>query len=124
MWEKIDRGVAGANYGWPIIENATGDHRFQNPLYAYNYGCNDRNGTAITAGTFYYPPRVRFPRAYVGRYFFADIIGWIKTYDPRTGAVAEFARKLPTVLDGLATDSAGNLYALSRGNGSSSGVLV
>ena len=49
-WEKIDKGVAGANYGWPVTENATGDSRFQNPLYAYNHGKNDRNGAAITGG--------------------------------------------------------------------------
>jgi hypothetical protein len=123
-WEKVDKGVAGANYGWPVTENATRDPRFANPLYVYNHGRNDRNGAAITGGTFYDPPVPRFPRAYVGRYFFGDITGWIQTYDPRTGVVTGFARRLPTALDGLATDSSGNLHVLSRGNGSNTGTLL
>ena len=123
-WEKIDKGVAGANYGWPITENATGDPRFQSPLFAYKHGVNDRNGAAITSGTFYNPSRVQFPRAYVGRYFFGDIKGWIKIYNPANGRVSSFAPKLPTVQDALAVGPAGNLYVLSRGNGPSSGVLL
>jgi hypothetical protein len=123
-WEKIDQGTAGANYGWPVTENATGDPRFANPLYAYNHGPCDRNGAAITAGTFYDPVRPRFPRVYVRRYLFGDITGWIKTYDPRTGAVTSFARNLPRVLDELASDPSGNLYELSRGNGANTGVLL
>ena len=96
-WEKIDKGVAGANYGWPVTENATGDSRFQNPLYAYSHGKNERNGAAITGGTF--STSARFPNPYVGKYFFLDIVGWIKTYDPRTGKVVGFARNLPPVPD-------------------------
>ena len=84
-WEKIDKGVAGANYGWPMTENATKDPRFQNPLYAYNHGNNDRNGGAITGGAFYNPSRARFPKAYVGKYFFVDIKGSIRTYNPANG---------------------------------------
>ena len=121
-WEKIDKGVAGANYGWPITENAKGDARFQNPLYVYNHGVNDSNGAAITAGTFYDPARAQFPRAYVGRYFFGDIKGWIKVYNPANGRVTGFATKLPTVLDALAVDPSGNLYVLSRGNGPNTGT--
>ena len=123
-WEKIDKGVAGANYGWPITENATGDPRFENPLFVYKHGVNDRNGAAITGGAFYDPARVRFPRAYVGRYFFGDIKGWIKVYNPANGKVSSFATRLPTVQDALAVGPSGNLYVLSRGNGSNTGALL
>jgi glucose/arabinose dehydrogenase len=123
-WEKIDKGVAGANYGWPITENASGDPRFANPLYAYAHGPNDRNGAAITAGVFYDPARAQFPPTLVGRYFFGDIKGWIKTYNPATGVVNGFANGLPTVLDGLTVDAGGSLYALSRGRGANTGVLL
>jgi glucose/arabinose dehydrogenase len=123
-WEKIDKGVAGANYGWPITENATGDPRFQNPLYVYNHGPNDRNGAAITAGTFYDPARNQYPRAYVGRYFFGDIKGWVKVYNPANGVVSNFANNLPPVLDALAVDANGNVYTLSRGHGQNNGILL
>ena len=95
----------------------------QKPLYVYNHGVNDSNGAAITGGTFYNPARVQFPKAYVGRYFFGDIKGWIRTYNPASGKVTSFATKLPTVLDALAVGPGGNLYVLSRGNGSKSGVF-
>ena len=123
-WEKIDQGVAGANYGWPITENARGDARFQNPLYVYQHGPNDRFGAAITGGTFYNPSRSQFPAAYTGRYFFADIKGWIKTYDPRTGRVANFATNLPTVLDALAVDPGGNLLSSAVATGRTPGSLT
>jgi glucose/arabinose dehydrogenase len=123
-WEKIDKGIAGANYGWPITENATGSTQFTNPLYVYNHGPHDRNGSAITAGVFYDPLRDQFPSSYVGRYFFGDIKGWVKDYNPVDGTVTNFASNLPTVLDALALDSSGNLYVLSRGNGMHSGVLL
>ena len=115
-WEKIDKGVAGANYGWPITENATGDPRFQSPLYVYNHGPNDRNGAAITAGAFYDPVRDQFPKPYVGRYFFGDIKGWVKVFNPSNGVVTNFASNLPPVLDALAVDASGNVYTLSQGN--------
>ena len=123
-WEKIDKGVAGANYGWPITENATGNPQFQNPLYVYNHGFHDRIGAAITSGTFYDPARAQFPRAYVGLYFFGDIKGWIKVYNPANGKVTGFAPKLPTVQDALAVDPSGNLYVLSQGNGPNTGALL
>ena len=60
----------------------------------------------------------------MGKYFFLDIIGWIKTYDPRTGKVVGFARNLPPVPDALAVDPSGNLYVLTQGHGASTGNLL
>ncbi|QEH37649.1 Soluble aldose sugar dehydrogenase YliI precursor [Aquisphaera giovannonii] len=123
-WEKIDRGARGANYGWPITENATGDPRFTAPLYAYDHGPAGVNGAAITGGVFYNPARPRFPRSFAGRYFFADIEGWVKVYNPANGAVRPFATGLAPNVDALNVDAAGNLYVLSQGDGPAAGTLV
>src|SRR4029079_6962081 len=45
--EEINGGQAGANYGWPETEGATGDPRFVSPRYAYNHS---GGGCAITGG--------------------------------------------------------------------------
>jgi hypothetical protein len=60
----------------------------------------------------------------VGDYFFGDIKSWIKIYNPRTGAVTSFATGLRPVLDALAVGADGSLYALTRGSGTRTGVLV
>jgi glucose/arabinose dehydrogenase len=123
-WEKVDRGVAGANYGWPITENATGDPRFQRPLYVYAHGTNDANGCAIVGGTFYDPSRPSFPGSYRGDYFFADYCGsWIHQLDPATGAESGFAANLPHHLVGLAVGQGGGLLVLSEGNRLYTGAL-
>ncbi len=36
-WEEINKGIAGANYGWPIAEGNSSDSRFINPEYAYSH---------------------------------------------------------------------------------------
>ena len=82
------------------------------------------SGALITAGAFYNPTRPQFPNNYVGHYFFGDIKGWIKVYNPATGGVTNFASNLPTVLDGLAVDASGGLYVLSRGRGYNTGSLL
>ena len=127
-WEEINRGVAGANYGWPYYE---GSERFEDsppppagfqhrkPIYSYRQD-NTRPGgeCAITGGTFYNPQTVQFPARYVGDYFFADFCaGWIRTYDPGTQTVSNFAKGASLPVD-LKVDHAGRLYYLERGSGS------
>lgn len=76
----------------------------------------------ITGDAFYNPRIIRFPNSYVGDYFFADVCsGWIKRldYDPARGGfvrVFPFAAGLAAPVDLQVND--GNLYYLSRGNGS------
>src|SRR5262245_50938169 len=66
-WEEINRGVAGGNYGWPIVEGVGNNPDFLNPIYAYDHS----NGScAITGATFYTPVTPRFPTDYFGGYFF------------------------------------------------------
>jgi glucose/arabinose dehydrogenase len=116
-WEEINEGVAGANYGWPTTEGATTDPRFRSPLFAYGHGSSGTTGCAITGGVFYNPPSGQFPAEYVGDYFFADFCsGWIRRYDPATGAVTGFATGIDSPVD-LQVDVNGHLYYLAAGAG-------
>ena len=113
--EEVNEGAAGKNYGWPGIEgvrtNQTQPANYQDPFYAYDHG----QGCSITAGAFYNPSTAKFPAAYAGKYFFGDYCnGWIKTLDPSTKAVANFATGINRPLD-VAVSSDGTLYFIARG---------
>ena len=114
-WEEINEGVAGKNYGWPGIEGVrtsqTPPTNYQDPFYAYDHS----QGCSITAGAFYNPTMAKFPMAYVGKYFFGDYCnGWLKTIDPITKAVANFAAGINRPLD-VAVANDGTLYFIARG---------
>jgi glucose/arabinose dehydrogenase len=114
-WEEIDDGVAASNYGWPATEGPTSDPRFRGPLYAYPHAAGV---CAVTGGTFYDPASPQFPAEYEGKYLFSDFCaGWIRTLDPDTGAVADFASGISFPVD-LRVDGEGRLYYLARGSGS------
>lgn len=115
-WEEINDGLPGANYGWPVVEGPSNDHRFQPPLHAYSHAGNP-GSCGITGGAFYNPPVQAFPTAYRGRYFFADFCGgWIRTLQPDTRAAEAFAEGLPFPVD-LDVGPDGALYCLTRGDG-------
>ena len=119
-WEEINDAVAGKNYGWPGIEgvrtNQTPPANYKDPLYAYNHS----TGCSITAGTFYNPTTASFPAAYVGKYFFGDYCGnWIKTIDPATKTITDFATGINRPLD-VAVGANGAFYFIAR-NGISGG---
>jgi glucose/arabinose dehydrogenase len=117
-WEEINRGRAGANYGWPRHEGPESERRYKPPIFAYRHGETGTTGCAITGGAFYNPQTARFPASYVGDYFFADFCnGWIRRYDPATDKATAFARGLSFVVDLRVADD-GSLYYLSRGSGS------
>src|SRR6185369_3293570 len=89
VWEEIDEGVAGANYGWPDTEGPTTDPRFRAPIHAYNH---NTGALAITGGAFYNPTTVQFPSSYVGKYFFNESSGGlIRVLDPGNFSVSAFA---------------------------------
>ena len=116
-WEEINRGAAGANYGWPRYEGPESDSRYLGPLFAYRHGSTKATGCAITGGAFYNPSTRRFPSAYVGDYFFADLCsGWIRRLDTATGEVTGFATGLDSPV-ALEVSKGGGLYYLSRGGG-------
>lgn len=113
-WEELNEGVAGGNYGWPAVEGIGHDPRFIDPVYAYLHGSGPNEGCATIGGDFADPGGSGFPASYDGRYFFSDHCnGWIKTYDPTTGSVQDFATGIaaPTHLQ-FGPD--GSLYYVSR----------
>jgi glucose/arabinose dehydrogenase len=118
LWEEIDEGAPGANYGWGTTEGPFNQSQFPNftePLYAYAH--NGGTLVAITGGTFYDPTFAQFPSQYVGDYFFNDFgSGEIRIFNPATSQVSVFATgaSFPT---GLAVSNNGALYYLSRGVG-------
>jgi putative heme-binding domain-containing protein len=112
-WEEIDEAFAGANYGWPAAEGASGTAGFQDPLHTYK--------AASIAGGAFCPYRAGpddvegFPAEYRGKYFFMDFVqGWVNVLDPgRPTVVRTFATGLARPVD-LAFAPDGSLYVLLR----------
>jgi len=86
-WEEIDRGVKGADYGYPCFE---GDDSFRtcNPpaasptfpelVYGHHFVTWPYTGSSITGGPVY--RNGNFPASYAGRLFYADYGDhWIRT---------------------------------------------
>ena len=106
--EEVNEGVAGANYGWPVIEHGpTSDPRFRGPIHHYP--------TACIIGAAFAPSNLSWPEEYRGKYFFGDFNhGWVKTLDPASPAVAQpFAVGVRRPVD-LRFDSKGDLLVLVR----------
>src|SRR5215211_4949142 len=122
-WEEINRGAAGANYGWPRYEGPESNPAYRNPVFAYRNGSMKDTRCAITGGAFYNPTTKQYPSGYVGDYFFADLCsGWIRTRDATTGEVSGFATGLERPID-LEVSKAGELYYLLRGSSSTPGSV-
>ena len=105
-FEEINRGVAGANYGWPTLDHGFTDKQgFMGPIHVYPQA-------SINGGDFA-PPSAG--KSYRGRYFFADFVhGWIKTIDPQQPKkAAEFASGIRRPVD-LRFARDGSLYVLLR----------
>ena len=119
MWEEIDDGIAGSNYGWPTCEGACvpGNSNFRDPLFQYGHGTSSTTGCAIVGAAFYNPPVNQFPSSYLGKYFFGDLCsGWIRVFDPAAGTASAFATGIATLVD-LQVGPDGCLYYLAQGNG-------
>lgn len=111
--EEINRGMAGANYGWPTVEHGpTDDPQFVGPIHVYPQA-------SISGGDFV-PRDTKWPMKYFGKYLFADFVhGWIHIIDPKV-ADATKANEAETFAEGLrrpvdmrfAPD--GSLYVLLR----------
>ena len=127
-WEEINRGAAGANYGWNIYEGSESNPQYVDPIFAYGHdGDPATTGCSITGGTFYNPATIQLPSGYVGDYFFADFCsGWIRSrsVDPSTGeaTISDFASGIARPID-LEVSKAGELYYLSRGSSVSPGSV-
>jgi glucose/arabinose dehydrogenase len=118
-WEEINRGLAGANYGWPTVEGVGNNPNFHDPLFAYDHS----TGCAISGGTFYSPLTPRFPTQYFGAYFFADFCGgWIRWRAAGTGVVSAFASAISGPVE-VTSALDGRLYYLARGVGDDTGLV-
>jgi putative heme-binding domain-containing protein len=123
--EEINEGVAGANYGWPIVEHGSKtDPRFRGPIHYYPTAC-------IIGGAFA-PTDLPWPKEYRGQYFFGDFNhGWIKTLDPPMGragrvnapVVKTFATGLRRPVDLRFAPSPWVLSPRGRGRGEGDGSL-
>ena len=84
VWEEVDAGVRGGNYGWPCFEGNLPQPAFQSafslcqqlpaasivlPIHTYDHSV----GTAVIGGPFY--TGSLYPAQYRGNYFFADYSG-------------------------------------------------
>ena len=118
LYEEINDGIAGSNYGWPASEGPATSPGIRSPLYYYGHGPVAGSTTstcAITGGAFYNPAVRQFPADYVGKYLFADFCGnFIKRYDPATGAVSNFALTESNPVD-VRVASDGSVYYLTSG---------
>jgi len=116
MWEEINDGIVGSNYGWPNCEGSCNppNPSFRDPIYQYSHA----EGCAISGGAFYNPATVQYPADYVGVYFYADLCGgWIRIFEPQNGQVSGFATGISSPVDVKVSDD-GFLYYLARGGGS------
>ena len=111
MWEEINSGVRGANYGWPTCEGSCSNPKFRNPIFSYSHA---GSGKAISGAAFY--EASQFPSEYKGSYFFGDYVaGFIKRLTPNK-QVVDFLPSAPSPVD-IKIGPEGSLYYLSIRNG-------
>ena len=114
-WEEINEIKAGGNYGWPVAEGNIDDKKYINPVFTYHHTQGNITGCSVIGSTFYNPPVTQFPADYNGKYFFGDYCsGFIKTIDPETKKVEDFASGVKELVN-LLTGIDGSLYYLERG---------
>lgn len=116
-FEEVNRGVAGANYGWPNTDHGPTDKQdITGPIHFYPEA-------SISGGDFSDSIET-WPTEWRGKYFFADFVhGWIKVLDsgadvssrsPKDPLPAStFAQGLRRIVDLRFSDD-GSLYVLLR----------
>jgi glucose/arabinose dehydrogenase/PKD repeat protein len=110
-WEEIDRGIKGADYGWPCFEGDAPlrtcvplDPTFPVFVYGHAVGTVPFSGYTVIGGPVYRSGT--FPAAYEGRLFFGDYgAHWIRsaTIDPGGNSLSDIQ---------LFTDTAGSVVDL------------
>jgi hypothetical protein len=107
----VDRGIGGANYGWPICEGACSNPNFVSSIYEYPHP----TGEAITGGAFY--EASQFPSSYRGSYFFGDYIaGFIKRLPAGSNQAVDFVTNAGSPVD-IKIGPDGSMYYISINNG-------
>jgi glucose/arabinose dehydrogenase len=116
-WEEVNRGQAGANYGWPTCEGPrnTGVGSCTSDAFVYpDVAIEHPDGSSITGAVFY--EATQFPPEYRDNFFFGDYVAnWIWRLTP-DGQVHVFLPDAPMPVD-IDVDATGNLYYLSIGEG-------
>ncbi|MFO1093488.1 MAG: PQQ-dependent sugar dehydrogenase [Planctomycetaceae bacterium] len=117
LWEEIDIGKAGGNYGWAVRE---GTHPFGSkgsdaspdliePIWEYDH----QVGKSITGGIVY---RGKQHPELVGKYIYADFVSgkiWALKYDEAAGKVVsneEIPSEPGTAIINISDDEQGELY--------------
>jgi glucose/arabinose dehydrogenase len=109
--EEVNRGISGANYGWPSAEGPSSNPAFTNPIFSYDHTV----GQAIIGGYVYRGTS----EGLQGQYFYADEVAgkvftlrfngsaWVST--ERTSQITANAGAInnPT---SFGEDAVGNLY--------------
>jgi glucose/arabinose dehydrogenase len=117
VWEEVDVGAKGSNYGWPQVEgpDPAGVSGVRYPTYSYQHGSAN---CAIVGATFYRPYVYNFPTAYDGRYFFGDLCGGFIRYlnPPNYTSATGFASGIGSLVD-IQTHPDGSLYYLAQTGG-------
>ncbi len=131
-FEEVNRGRAGANFGWPATEGAFDPAtfpQFTNPVVSYPHGGTAAvTGNSITGGAFLSAAAERFPAEYVGDYFFVDLNGGtVGRRDRDTGAVTAFATGVDAaspLVTGAAVTPAGDLLYMNYGPAPGDGKVL
>jgi hypothetical protein len=130
-WEEINDATAGGrNFGWPLVEGASTNAAFTNPVYAYGQGRYSPNGLylenqgcAITGGVFFNPATSNYPSTLRGKYFFFDYCNtWLNVLDlsGSTAVRSSFATNITPNWSwnlSLSVGNDGNLYYFTRNPG-------
>jgi putative heme-binding domain-containing protein len=107
-FEEINRGIAGANYGWPGVDHGPTDQEgITGPIHVYPE-------SSINGGDFC-DATSPWPEKYRNKYFFADFNqGWVKFIDPDSAEKShDFLSGIRRPVD-LRFASDGSLYVLLR----------
>jgi hypothetical protein len=118
LFEEINIGQSGVNYGWPIAEGTSANPSFVNPVHTYPHGA----GASVTGGYVYRGESDGLN----GQYFFADYIqkrlftlrfdgaSWVAT--ERTGQIVTDAGTIDSPAS-FGEDARGNLYIVDIADG-------
>ena len=108
--EEVNRGVRGANYGWPQCEGSCSVAGMTNPIHTY---ANPVQGAAVIGGFVYRGSQ--FPPEYQGEYFFADYVqNWIKRLSLDAAGNVSAVRNFEPP-DGRSDGPYGDIVALAEG---------
>jgi uncharacterized repeat protein (TIGR01451 family) len=133
VWEEINDGVAGSNYGWPYREGPDPytpavppappynpippGFNPVDPLVAYDHATLGFS-CAVTGGAFYNNSVYQYPADYLSDYFYGDYCGgWIQRYDTATATSTPFASGLGFGIVDLKVSPSGLLYMINNTNG-------